>query len=255
MLFGDQATLAQNNAQQADRDPKVSVPAKQNQMFVDWINQSNEATQTKLLTTAQAMASNSPQDLQLSRTLVTMSEVGASTQALSDRCRSIVQAMQTPLSERLRAQAAAEEKVHSYQDKPLVITGSTVQGKPFSTAAWKGKVVLVDFWATWCPLCRVELPAVKKAYADFHSKGLEVVGVSNDYDPRTLTDFVSANPGMPWPQLLDPKAASAQEWNPTTLGFGIEAIPTMFLIDKHGICKSVTAADNFETEIPKLLAQ
>ena len=82
-----------------------------------------------------------------------------------------------------------------------------------------------------------------------------MLGVSNDFDAKTLTDFVAADPGMPWPQLFDPKAAAAQSWNPTTLGFGIQGIPTMFLIDKNGICRSVTAREDFEKVIPQLLAE
>jgi peroxiredoxin len=113
----------------------------------------------------------------------------------------------------------------------------------------------VDFWATWCGPCREELPRVKKAYADFHDKGLEVLGVSNDYKADDLTKFVAADPAMPWPQLFDPAAAAQHKWHPITEGFGINGIPMMFLIDKKGVLRTVEARENFEEEIPKLLAE
>ncbi|MBC8108441.1 MAG: hypothetical protein H7Z14_17785 [Anaerolineae bacterium] len=60
---------------------------------------------------------------------------------------------------------------------------------------------------------------------------------------------------MPWPQLFDAQAAAGQQWHPITTSFGIDGIPTMFLIDKKGVVRSVSARENFEEMVPKLLAE
>jgi thiol-disulfide isomerase/thioredoxin len=152
----------------------------------------------------------------------------------------------------MKDQLAEAKKLRSLENKPLTIAGVRDNGNQLSTADWKGKVILVDFWATWCGPCRAELPRVKKAYADFHDKGLEVLGVSCDNDGNELAQFLKANPDMPWPQLFDAKTPG---WHPLAKSYGINGIPTMFLIDKKGVVRSVTARENFEDEIPKLLAE
>jgi thiol-disulfide isomerase/thioredoxin len=143
----------------------------------------------------------------------------------------------------------------AFENKPCVISGTKPDGTKFTTADWKGKVVLIDFWATWCGPCLGELPHVKKMYATYHDKGLEILGVSNDYTAGALTKFLADKPDMPWPQLFDAAAAAKQQWNPITQGFGINGIPTMFLIDKKGILRSVSARENMDDLIPKLLAE
>ena len=85
------------------------------------------------------------------------------------------------------------------------------------------------------------MPNVKKAYDQYHGNGFEVVGISNDFSSDAVKKFLAKNPGYSWTILFDEKAAKDQEWHPITTGFGIDAIPVMMIIDKKGVCRSVTA--------------
>jgi thiol-disulfide isomerase/thioredoxin len=102
-------------------------------------------------------------------------------------------------------------------------------GEPLSIAKFKGKVVLVDFWATWCGPCRGELPNVLAAYKKYHDKGFEIIGISLDRDENALKSFIKEN-GMVWPQYFD-----GLGWG-SKLGqkYGITSIPMTFLLDQEG---------------------
>ena len=106
------------------------------------------------------------------------------------------------------------------------IEGKALDGSAVSTAALKGKVVLVDFWATWCPPCREELPNVLAAYEKFHAKGFEVIAVSLDKDEGELKKFIEEKK-LPWPQIFEGADDLAGK-------FGVESIPTTYLIGADG---------------------
>ncbi len=90
----------------------------------------------------------------------------------------------------------------------------------------KGKVVLVDFWATWCGPCRMSIPGVEQMYQKHHARGLEVLGVSIDTDPSGIPDFVR-DMKMTYPagQVIDPQLANA---------YDIGSIPLTVLVDRKG---------------------
>jgi thiol-disulfide isomerase/thioredoxin len=179
----------------------------------------------------------------------------AITPPLQDRLKKMALAMKNPQVARAKAMWERQDRIESVNlNKPVVLAGKTVDGKDFTTADWKGKVILVDFWATWCGPCVEEVPRVKQIYEEYHAEGLEVVGVSNDYTASALRGFVASN-DLPWPELYDSAAADAHKWNPLTGERGIVGIPVIFLIDKKGVCQSVTAPQDMEKTIPKLLGE
>jgi len=104
-------------------------------------------------------------------------------------------------------------------------------GKPLSIANYKGKVVLLDFWATWCGPCRAEVPNVVAVYNKYHSKGFEIIGISLDRQPdkAKLESYTKENK-MPWPQFFD-----GQFWNnKLSTKYGVRSIPATYLLDGEG---------------------
>jgi thiol-disulfide isomerase/thioredoxin len=105
-----------------------------------------------------------------------------------------------------------------------------LSGQPLSVASRKGKVVLVDFWATWCGPCKAELPNVIATYKKHHDEGFEIIGVSLDSDRDKLDAFLKQTDGMTWPQYFD-----GQGWgNKLAAKYGVEAIPFAVLVGPDG---------------------
>jgi thiol-disulfide isomerase/thioredoxin len=127
----------------------------------------------------------------------------------------------------------------------IKVSGKTVEGKPFDISEYKGKVVIVDFWATWCGPCLAELPNLKKIYEKYHDRGLEVVGISLDDDGPDLGKFLKDN-DLPWRILHNAEPAKAEGKkrgfsDPNAEFYGIIGIPTIILIDRHGKVISLDA--------------
>jgi thiol-disulfide isomerase/thioredoxin len=124
--------------------------------------------------------------------------------------------------------------------------------KDLSVEDYKGKVVLIDFWATWCGPCVAELPNVIKAYQKYHDKGFEIIGVSLDRDNKGVLDkFLADHPDMKWPQFYDGKF-----WkNELAVLYGVSSIPATFLIDKAGkVYRVGLRGKALDEAIEKLLA-
>ena len=116
-------------------------------------------------------------------------------------------------------------------DKPFPdLQFKAVDGNDISISQFKGKFVLIDFWATWCGPCVKEMPALVKLYEEYHDKGFEIVGISLDPDIEALKKYLATNK-IRWPQYFDGKT-----WdNEIVKRFGIHSIPSTVLLDKNGI--------------------
>jgi peroxiredoxin len=126
-----------------------------------------------------------------------------------------------------------------------------IAGQPISVSKYKGKVVLVDFWATWCGPCMAELPNVLAAYEKYHDKGFEIVGVSLDEKLEELKTTL-AEKKMTWQQYFDGKGWDSE----VPKKYGIIEIPATFLLDRDGriVAQDLHGTD-LDQQLQKLLAK
>jgi thiol-disulfide isomerase/thioredoxin len=116
---------------------------------------------------------------------------------------------------------------------PIPIEGVDIDGEPVSLDDYRGRVVFVDFWATWCPPCRAELPHIVEAYEEYHDQGFDVLSVSLDYGDRTTQDAYRewiTEKEMNWRHIYD-----ENNWEgPLVKAFLVRSIPSPFLIGRDG---------------------
>ena len=178
---------------------------------------------------------------------------------LFDAARRMDEKKQRTIAEEIVASAAPEDAKRGAKSllkkleaigKPVALKFTAIDKREVDLAKMKGKVVLVDFWATWCGPCVAELPEVKEVYEKLHPKGFEIVGISLDADKDTLEEFLKRE-SMTWPQYFD-----GLRWqNKISQEFGIDSIPAMWLVDKKGILRSQDMRGSLKEQVEKLIAE
>lgn len=146
-------------------------------------------------------------------------------------------------------EAAAPAKSASVGDTAPQFTAPTPDGKQLSLKQAMGKVTIIDFWASWCPPCRAENPHVVAVYDKYHTKGLNIIGVSLDKKADAWKKAI-ADDKLTWNHI-----SNLKYWDePIAKLYGVEQVPTTFIIDKDGkiIAKDLRGAA-LEAKIKELL--
>jgi thiol-disulfide isomerase/thioredoxin len=144
----------------------------------------------------------------------------------------------------------ARAQVRKGQPAPE-ISLSGLSDSAISLSSLKGKVVLLDFWASWCGPCRHNNPSLVKLYERYKDKGFEIFSVSIDKDKSDWKQAILQD-GLTWTQVIDQQGWYA----PSTINYGVDAIPASFLLDRQGVVKAVNKdGRELDYEISRLVRQ
>jgi len=132
-----------------------------------------------------------------------------------------------PMATPTRAQAVNTGKVAQKGSEAPDFALSDLQGNEVALSSFRGKVVLLNFFATWCPPCNAELPDLQTLHADYQDRGLAIVAVNQAESATTVARFVDDNQ-VPFTVLLDANAAVSRQYN-------VRAIPRSLFIDADGV--------------------
>ena len=163
----------------------------------------------------------------------------------------LVTRLEASPSPRVRELGAQRRRVLLAFEQPLDLKFTALDGRKVDTARWRGKVVVVYFWATWCVPCIKAIPKLKTLYARYHDQGLEIVNISVDRaEARPALEKLVAQLEIPWPQFFDGKSHATEY----AVRYGVQPIPHVLLAGPDGKIVAVNPTpEKLEAEIKRLL--
>lgn len=173
-------------------------------------------------------------------------------------CQSVAQVQQTQPGQSVQTGPNGEAMGNLGPAPDITIRQANADGKPLSLSSLKGKVVLVDLWATWCGPCRMSIPGTVALYKKHHGDGLEVVGVALEEDDGSNVRPFAKQYGMTYPVGLPTSADAVRELQQRV---GSGGIPLMALVDKKGVIRYVQRGyapgveQEIETQVETLLKE
>ena len=137
--------------------------------------------------------------------------------------------------------------------QPFELAFVALDGRNVDLQTLRGKVVLVDFWATWCGPCLQQMPVLKRLYAEHHARGFEIIGVSLDRaENKDKLIAYLAREQLDWPQHFDGRVWEGD----LAVRYAINAAPTTLLLDRQGRLAALSPSEReLEAQVKRLLSQ
>ncbi len=133
--------------------------------------------------------------------------------------------------------------------KRVDLEGTSIDGKKFSLAAYRGKPVVLHYWATWCEPCKQDMKLLRQLQARYQRSGLRIVGVNVDQTREMAEDYLNETK-LPWTQLFEDGGLESSR---LATAFGVQTLPTMMLIDKDSkVVRHNVRAAELEGELDKM---
>ncbi|TWT30087.1 TlpA family protein disulfide reductase [Blastopirellula retiformator] len=133
----------------------------------------------------------------------------------------------------IRESATSANKRLALIGNPLPLVGANLDGSPFDWSQYRGRYVLIDFWATWCGPCLAEIPNIQENFVKYRERGFEVVGVNLDEDPKALEAFFTKRQ-LPWTTVISNDPTKVGFENVNAVHCGVDGIPFLVLVDPEG---------------------
>ena len=170
--------------------------------------------------------------------------------AARERLRILSTNPQPWIAEAAATALARLDTKEKFTREPLDLAFTALDGGAVDLKRLRGRVILLDFWATWCGPCVAALPRLLALHQEFHPRGFEIIGISLDTDRQALEQFVRDR-AVPWPQHFDGRGAEGA----LAKGFGVQSIPALWLLDKRGRVVDFEASADLEAKVQRLLAE